>query len=114
MPSPSPSALALAWNSPAAGTSMPALASSTIHTSKPAARRSRAAKKQQMLVAIPHTTTALMPLASGSGEGGVLGRDRVGLEVAVVALPPDGGEAVRCASPGRNSAPGVPITQCGG
>ena len=75
---------------------MPALASSTIHTSKPAARRSRAAKKQQMFVAMPQTTTAAIPLAFRKlANAGVLGRDGVGLEVAVIPLSPDRGEAVR-------------------
>ena len=45
--------------SPAAGTSMPAEASSTIKVRKFALRRSRAAKKQQMLAARPHTTPGL-------------------------------------------------------
>src|SRR5262249_59693929 len=39
----------------------PALASSTSQTSNPAFRKSRAEKKQQMFVAIPLTTTVLIP-----------------------------------------------------
>src|SRR5262249_34788219 len=63
MPIACPSAFAFSWKSPAAGTSMPALASSTSSTRKPAWRRSRAAKKQQMFVAMPQTTTLVSPLA---------------------------------------------------